>query len=491
MDAMEHSTSLSKPSHGCALKAGLGVRAAAQVVATGSPSRGRRVLGGVPYARPVDWQCVPSGRTMSLGCTRAAKYRRVGIRRGQAQGLPAAKMTCRIWMHELLLVALALPAFAVPLPLNQRVLVIYNGFSKHSKEIAQYYMQARHIPAGNKCELKPVEFKAGISFPIVYVAYEDLDNTIRNPIRKCLGRVGKEKILYLVLTFDVPYRLRATPEGAGVSLDSYLSDIWNDVSDHSPEANPYYALVANKANIYVPFVSLAEYREKPGSKLVYSVWRLDAATPALAKGLVDKAIAAEDKGFSGIACFDRRTGGEDMKIEDRGYPAADWDLHRAAQFAHEVGFEVVEDSHEEEFGTPPAPARCDHAALYSGWYSLDHYNDAFSWSTGAIGFHLDSASAASPRSGTNWSANAIYRGITVTSGAIAEPYLTGLPHPAGVFRNLFEGANVGDAFLRNTMLLKWQILNLGDPLYTPFPGGRGPFRRGSEGRAHQTQTPSR
>jgi hypothetical protein len=63
----------------------------------------------------------------------------------------------------------------------------------------------------------------------------------------------------------------------------------------------------------------------------------------------------------------------------------------------------------------------------------------------------------------------------LTSGAVAEPYLTGLPHPAGVCRNVFEGANVGDAFLRNTAKLKWQIINIEDPLYTPFPGGRGPF----------------
>jgi hypothetical protein len=77
----------------------------------------------------------------------------------------------------------------------------------------------------------------------------------------------------------------------------------------------------------------------------------------------------------------------------------------------------------------------------------------------------------------SWSANALQRGITVTAGAVDEPYLTGLPHPAGVFRNLFEGATVGDAFLRNTAMLNWQIMNLGDPLYTPFPGGAGRFAK--------------
>jgi len=59
----------------------------------------------------------------------------------------------------------------------------------------------------------------------------------------------------------------------------------------------------------------------------------------------------------------------------------------------------------------------------------------------------------------------------VTSGAVGEPYLEGLPRPAGVYRNLLEGANVGDAFLRNTRWIKWMIVNIGDPLYRPFPAG--------------------
>jgi hypothetical protein len=63
------------------------------------------------------------------------------------------------------------------------------------------------------------------------------------------------------------------------------------------------------------------------------------------------------------------------------------------------------------------------------------------------------------------------KGITITSGAAAEPYLEGLAHPDQVFRYLFQGANAGDALLRSTRWLKWMILNIGDPLYRPFPKG--------------------
>jgi hypothetical protein len=139
-----------------------------------------------------------------------------------------------------------------------------------------------------------------------------------------------------------------------------------------------------------------------------------------------------------------------------------------------AGFSVIEDSNFAEFGTPPAPT-CPNAALYAGWYSLNHYNNAFTWNTGAIGFHLDSASALNPRGGPNWSANAILNGITVTSGAVNEPFLPGLVRPGGTLRDLLQGAYVGDAFLRNTRWLKWMIVNLGDPLYRPFAHGLAPF----------------
>ena len=107
------------------------------------------------------------------------------------------------------------------------------------------------------------------------------------------------------------------------------------------------------------------------------------------------------------------------------------------------------------------------AIFYAGWYSLNNYNDAFSWKPGAIALHIDSASAANTRGGPNWSANAIYRGLTITSGAIAEPYLEGQVHADGLVHDLLEGANVGDAFLRNVAWQKWMLISIGDPLYQP------------------------
>lgn len=354
---------------------------------------------------------------------------------------------------------------AAPVPLNQRVLVVYNASSFESGDVASYYMARRGIPSRNQCAISPPATET--------VNWNDFDSTVRTPIKNCLNAVGANNILYIVFTHLTPYALIA-PNEYEYSLDQFVADIWDSYSDQVPypypdQPHPYYADAQTQGNVYSPFVSFADYRNQPMAATLYSVWRLDAASAGLAKGLVDKAIAAETLGLRGQGCFDRRI--DVTGSFDASYDAGDWDIFQAANFARQAGFAVTEDDQEAEFGTPPAPLRCDGAAMFAGWYSLDNYNDAFTWNPGALGFHLDSASAANPRGGSNWSANAVIRGITVTSGSVNEPYLEGLAHVDGVYRNLFEGANVGDALLRNTAWLKWMIINIGDPLYRPFPGG--------------------
>ncbi len=358
--------------------------------------------------------------------------------------------------------AVALPARAQtpPLPLNQRVLVVYNSSVKESKKVAEYYMRRRGIPARNLCRIW-TSYEAGDAT----VSWEDFPDVIRNPVRKCLQKLGADAILYIVFSYGSPYRISGVSRGYGMSVDHLVADIWDRAGQKGSVANPYYA--GTQSRVYPAFVSLAEYRARPGTPTIYSVWRLDAATPALAEGLVDKAVLAEGTGLTGKACIDRRYGPDMASLGDEGYNAGDWDLHRAAQFLREKGVPVVEDANGAEFGTPPAPARCDDAIYYAGWYSLNHYNDVFSWRPGALGFHLDSMSLADPRGGSNWGANAIMRGLTVTSGAVDEPFLWGLPHVDGMVHDLLAGANIGDAVLRNTALLRWMIINVGDPLYRP------------------------
>jgi uncharacterized protein (TIGR03790 family) len=362
-------------------------------------------------------------------------------------------------------------------PLNQRVLVVYNTNFADSLTVANYYMAQRGIPAANLCAISPPS-GTGISMT-------DYVNTVKMPVRTCLTNVGRTNILYIVFSYLTPYGIAGpNPPPYVYSLDSYVSDIWDQYTTQNFNPVPtaphrYYAASQSQGNVFAPYVSLATFRTQPKATLEYSVWRLDAATLALAKGLVDKAIQAENAGGpAGQGCFDSSANTDWVYVPDASYLSADWSLHLAAQFMTQAGISVTEDINSAEFGTAPAPLTCPNAAFYSGWYSLDNYNDAFTWNPGAIGFHLDSSSALDPRGGSSWSPNAIIHGITVTSGSITEPYLEGLPRPGGVYRNILEGATVGDAFLRNTQWIKWMIMNIGDPLYTPFAGGRAPFNQG-------------
>jgi uncharacterized protein (TIGR03790 family) len=366
-------------------------------------------------------------------------------------------------------------------PLAAKTLIVYATNSSDSIAVKDHYIQARFSQpsSANTCAITLADPNASS------LNETDFVNSIKTPIRGCLNNAGPTKILYIVLAYLRPFAIVRPRSPGFYAIDSYLADIWDQYStqDFNPvptATHRYYADVQNQGNLYVPFVPFDAFRAQPRSLLIYSVWRLDGATPAIAMGLVDKATQAMNNA-TGAACIDRNLG--DINVRpDLGTGQGEWDLHQAGVFLGQAGFLVTEDSNYDEFGSGAAPAKCPAnggpVAFYSGWYSLNNYNGAsvFNWAPGAIGFHLDSLSAADPRSGPNWSANALLNGITLTSGAVDEPYLEGLPRPAGVYRNLLEGANAGDAFLRNTRWLKWTIINIGDPLYRPFAvGGQAPF----------------
>ena len=353
------------------------------------------------------------------------------------------------------------------IPLNQRVLVVYNSNGDDSHKVAKYYMEKRDIPKENICKIDTDvdEIQDGRRF----------EPEVKKPIRACLEKIGKKQILYIVFSFETPYRV--TLNGRAQAVDQLVADIWDEycgplATGRETADQPYFGRAESQGNVYENFESFAKYRERPSAKTIYSVWRLEGPNAEIAKSLVDKALYAEAHGLKGNAYFDIR--GPVGNYVDTGYGAGEWDIYRSSVMAKKAGFETTLDDKPTEFGGAPSELRCENAALYAGWYSMV-YNDAFSWVPGAIGFHLDSASAVNPRAPKSWVAGALRNGITVTSGAVSEPYLEGLVHPDQIFLYLFGGANVGDAVLRGTRWLKWMIINVGDPLYTPFKGGIAPY----------------
>jgi len=203
-----------------------------------------------------------------------------------------------------------------------------------------------------------------------------------------------------------------------------------------------------------------EVRSRNSVTLMVS--RLDGPDYDIIKGLVDKAIAAENKGLKGIAYIDSRG------ITGRSlYGHYDLSLRNLAAFTRsETEIPVIEERAAKLF----APGTCPETALYCGWYSVKKYVDAFDFVDGAIGYHIASFEAVSLRdpNSSQWCPSMLMDGITATLGPVAEPYLHAFPEPRAFFPKLYEGNCLVEAYYRTKPVNSWQMLLIGDPLYRPF-----------------------
>ncbi|MBN1457254.1 MAG: TIGR03790 family protein, partial [Sedimentisphaerales bacterium] len=196
--------------------------------------------------------------------------------------------------------------------------------------------------------------------------------------------------------------------------------------------------------------------------------RLDGPGEEIARGLIDKAVKAQREGLKGRAYIDK---GYSLLKTKPLYKVYDDHLGRAAEVIAGRGFEVITDDTKNVFGE----GKCPRAALYCGWYSLRRYVDAFDFVDGAVGYHIASLEAVDLRDGqsTQWVPSMLADGITVTIGAVAEPYLSAFPKPDCFFAELFKGKTVVEAYYRCSPFNSWQMMLIGDPLYRPFvPAGQ-------------------
>src|SRR5690348_7510085 len=116
------------------------------------------------------------------------------------------------------LLPLLAPLVIAQAPLNQRVLVVYNAEMPQSKQIAAYYMSKRAIPERNRC-------KVDVSSPD-QLNQDEFDSSLKRPIRKCIERAGKNKILYIVFSYKTPWLLEIGPQT--YALDQFIADIWDE-----------------------------------------------------------------------------------------------------------------------------------------------------------------------------------------------------------------------------------------------------------------------
>ncbi len=381
----------------------------------------------------------------------------------------------------------------------EEILVIANRQISASERIAEYYCEKRKIPKKN------IIYLALGYNPREGISRDEYERSLALPIRRELQRRFPGEIRCLVTTYGIP--IKVGPRGMLPGMGGKLNELKRLLSQEKQrleqmEQDP--ALDSNQVSIekkqinrkiaqmqleigrisgretnasvdselsMVLFQPYELYRWQPnmlkGDVLglgfrTLMVSRLDGPSYEIIKGLIDKALTAEETGLKGIAYIDSRG----FKQSDL-YGYFDQSLRDLAVF---IRWSTKMPIKAEETGKLFAPGSCPQTAVYCGWYSLKKYVDAFDFVDGAVGFHIASFEAQHLRdpNSTTWCAAMLADGITATLGPVNEPYLHTFPQPKAFFAELFEGGCLVEAYYHTKPFNSWQFVLIGDPLYRPF-----------------------
>jgi len=384
---------------------------------------------------------------------------------------------------------------------GEEVVVIYNSNLTESEALANYYARKRGVPPNqvlgfklaNSETISRADYRNDLQRPLTKqletlklwrVGTVEISGTNAKPIR-VTRKVVESKIRYAVLCFGVPLKILRDPDTHESAEETTRPEFRrNEAGVDSelaclPLTYGGYALVGPLNN---PYYSATNTTLLSPTNGLLMVARLDGPTPALARGLVDKALQAEEEGLWGRAYFDVRN------ISDPHYKAGDDWIRGAAQVAKQLGFETIVDENSDVW---PASFPMSQIALYAGWYR-EHVAGPFAqreveFMPGAFAYHLHSFSAASLRTTTHhWVGPLIAKGATCSMGSVDEPYLGGTPE-IGIFmgRWLYYGFTFGEAAYACQSVLSWQTTVVGDPLYRPF--GKNPIEQHKALEARKSQ----
>lgn len=348
------------------------------------------------------------------------------------------------------------------------VAVLYNSADPESRELAEYYREARSIPEENLLGL-PMPRQQDIT-------REQYEESIRKPLAEAYGergwwRMGEDaagtvlpvanRMPVVAVMRGVPMRVRAQPKPEGfqanpddpvshrdeASVDSelVLAGI-ESVAPHGATPNHFFRNEAGYLQAGLPFLLLTS--------------RIDAASLETCKRMIRDAIEAERRGLWGRAYVD---------VANKFPLGDDW-LETIAEATREAGIPTVVDRFND---TLPRNYPMSDAALYYGWYDANvsgpFLNPAFRLRPGAVALHIHSFSAQQLRDPTkNWSAPLLEKGAAVTVGNVYEPYLQISHHFDIVHDRLARGWTWVEASWAGMPATSWQSVALGDPLYRPF-----------------------
>ncbi|WP_049770432.1 TIGR03790 family protein [Desulforapulum autotrophicum] len=293
------------------------------------------------------------------------------------------------------------------------IVVLANMNASGSMGIAKYYMKERSIPEENLIKLWITDKE--------WCTREAFQQKVVIPVRRLLNEThGFKKVRCLVTTYGLPLK---------VSPPEMSQDQKNLVK------------------------SLKEKRYALG-KEAEKIPKKDAEK----RGRIQKELKILSDRILAISKKDYRS----------SFDSDDRSIHHAARgLRDKKQLKVVVDDNQTLF----QPGDCPDAALYCGWYSHHQYIDAFKWVPGAVGYHIASSECSTLKNEKSqvWCKKMIDNGVAATLGPVGEPYLQSFPVPEMFFGLLAEGhLSLVECYTLSLPYLSWQMVLIGDPLYTPF-----------------------
>jgi uncharacterized protein (TIGR03790 family) len=368
------------------------------------------------------------------------------------------------------LIVIVLPAAAAAQS-AENVAVVMNDASPASQKIADHYIKKRGIPAGNV-----IHIHTATTDDISRVVF---GATIEAPIAAAIAKGNlQDRILYIVLTKDIPLRVDGTtgPQGTVASVDSELTLLYRKMTGRPVTVtgyvdNPYFLGPKNVAEAR-PFTH-AQFD-------IFLVTRLDAFTVDEAIALIDKASAPSTAGKVVLdeknSLFSRSGEGwlEEAASRLRGMGQGDrvvldqtttgvrdvspvigyysWGSNDPANRVRKYNMGLVAGSIVGTFVSGDARTFQEPPA---GWVPSDDWNDRAKQFAG------------SPQTLIG---DLIREGATGAAGHVAEPYLDSTVHPNILFPAYLSGFNLAESYYLAIPHLSWQTVVIGDPLCRPFSG---------------------
>ena len=333
------------------------------------------------------------------------------------------------------------------------VLVVVNRSSPVSRGIADYYAARRRIPRANLCAI-------AVS-PQETITRDVYEKDIAAPVAAFLkSRRLQNKILYVVTTLGLPLRILGSggADGDQAAVDSELTLLYADLG-----GNPHPV----RGPLPNPFFSRRDEPFRHPRFPIYLVCRLAAYDPGEVKGMIDRGLAAGNRGKFVVDL----SGGND---------SGDTWLRNAAMLLPKD--RVVLDQ------TRAVLYDQREVIGYAAWGSNDAHRQrrrlGFQWLPGAIATEFVSSDGRTfTRPPDNWTfttwqdpehwfagspqslaADYLHEGATGVSGHVYEPYLQFTPRPDYLLPAYAAGRNLAESYYLSIPALSWQNIVVGDPL---------------------------